>query len=211
MFIVVRGTLLVLSLLAAALGVAMARGTAGRGNVVAKGHFNRLRTVLMPQCVVGMFAEAVAPSAAFLTSPITTFGVVVLVCAAALRVLAQAALGPYWSADIVLREDHQLVTDGPYEVMRHPIYTSYVFLALGVVLATSNIFLTVLMSLYAVASLFRIPDEEQVLVQRFGGKFLAHRKAIVDGWATFTLVCLFMWSIGASVYGELIVLGLVQW
>ena len=36
----------------------------------------------------------------------------------------QAVLGKQWSAQLQLRENHNLVTIGPYHQIRHPIYTS---------------------------------------------------------------------------------------
>jgi len=47
---------------------------------------------------------------------------------------ARAELGRNWSAAVVLKEDHQLIRSGPYAIVRHPIYTGLIIMALGTVL-----------------------------------------------------------------------------
>jgi protein-S-isoprenylcysteine O-methyltransferase Ste14 len=51
---------------------------------------------------------------------------------------AQAALGKEWSPQLQLREEHRLVTAGPYAVIRHPIYTAMFGYGIGLALLTAN-------------------------------------------------------------------------
>ena len=30
---------------------------------------------------------------------------------------------PNWSQEVTLKKDHELITSGPYDLVRHPIYT----------------------------------------------------------------------------------------
>ena len=41
----------------------------------------------------------------------------------AVMLWARVTLGRNWSGGVVLKEDHQLVTGGPYRFVRHPIYS----------------------------------------------------------------------------------------
>jgi protein-S-isoprenylcysteine O-methyltransferase Ste14 len=49
----------------------------------------------------------------------------------AVMLWARVVLGRNWSADVVLKEGHELVTRGPYRWVRHPIYSGLLLLALG--------------------------------------------------------------------------------
>ncbi len=44
---------------------------------------------------------------------------------------ARAYLGRNWSGTVTLKQDHELVTRGPYRFVRHPIYTGLLLAFLG--------------------------------------------------------------------------------
>jgi len=44
---------------------------------------------------------------------------------------ARRHLGRNWSADVVVKEDHALIRTGPYQRLRHPIYTGILLAFLG--------------------------------------------------------------------------------
>ena len=48
-------------------------------------------------------------------------GAVLLVCSTAFTLWARLVLGTMWSSFVVIKEEHQLRTDGPYAITRHPI------------------------------------------------------------------------------------------
>jgi protein-S-isoprenylcysteine O-methyltransferase Ste14 len=47
---------------------------------------------------------------------------------------ARAELGRNWSVAVVLKDDHRLIRSGPYAIVRHPIYTGLIVMALGTAL-----------------------------------------------------------------------------
>ena len=49
----------------------------------------------------------------------------------ALAIWARVTLGRNWSGVVTLKQDHELVTSGPYAMVRHPIYTALVLMFLG--------------------------------------------------------------------------------
>jgi protein-S-isoprenylcysteine O-methyltransferase Ste14 len=51
---------------------------------------------------------------------------------------SQVTLGRQWSAQVQLREEHQLVTDGPYAWVRHPLYAALVAISIAFALVTAN-------------------------------------------------------------------------
>ncbi len=45
-----------------------------------------------------------------------------------IAIWARLALGRNWSGMVALKDEHELVTSGPYAVIRHPIYTALICL-----------------------------------------------------------------------------------
>jgi len=54
-----------------------------------------------------------------------------VVAGAAFTVWARITLGRNWSAEVVFKQDHELIESGPYALARHPIYTGLIVMALG--------------------------------------------------------------------------------
>lgn len=55
----------------------------------------------------------------------------VVVAGAAFSVWGRITLGRNWSAEVTLKQDHQLIESGPYALVRHPIYAGLLLMALG--------------------------------------------------------------------------------
>jgi len=91
-----------------------------------------------------------------------------------LAVLARAYLGGNWSAEVVIRKDHQLIRSGPYTRIRHPIYTGLLLALLGAVLAIGEVRAIVGFAIVAIA--FKARREESFLVQEFGDEFDRYRR-----------------------------------
>jgi protein-S-isoprenylcysteine O-methyltransferase Ste14 len=97
---------------------------------------------------------------------------VVLGCAGfVLYAWAQATLGKAWSPHLQMRDEHQLVTSGPYARMRHPIYLAYLVFMGGIALLTANWFFIALFIVSIVVLALRIPKEEQMMIETFGEQY----------------------------------------
>jgi protein-S-isoprenylcysteine O-methyltransferase Ste14 len=84
---------------------------------------------------------------------------------------AQATLGKEWSPHLQMREQHHLVTTGPYARMRHPIYAAYIVFMTSIALVTANWFFIALLVVSVVVLALRIPKEEQMLIEVFGEEY----------------------------------------
>jgi protein-S-isoprenylcysteine O-methyltransferase Ste14 len=82
------------------------------------------------------------------------------------------ALGRNFSGLLRTRADHELVTWGPYRWVRHPMYPTFLLLAIGMFLLTAH-WLIGLPPLLGVALVmaFRTPREEAMMVERFGDEY----------------------------------------
>ena len=54
-------------------------------------------------------------------------------------VWARQHLGSNWSSEVTIKQDHELITSGPYALIRHPIYTGILTGFLGTAIALSQV------------------------------------------------------------------------
>jgi protein-S-isoprenylcysteine O-methyltransferase Ste14 len=52
-------------------------------------------------------------------------GAAVTVAGLLFAIWARVHLGRNWSSSVTIKEDHELITSGPYAMARHPIYTAF--------------------------------------------------------------------------------------
>jgi len=86
-------------------------------------------------------------------------------------------LGRNVSETVLTREHHELVTTGPYRVIRHPLYAMGIGLFLAVGLMAASWFI-LLFALIVVASirLVVVPLEERELEAKFGDAYRRYRE-----------------------------------
>ena len=83
-------------------------------------------------------------------------------------VWARFTLAGNWSDWVQIKQDHELVVDGPYRWVRHPIYTGLLLMFAGTALAVGE-WRGVLAVAIAAASFWRkLKLEEAVMRQQFG-------------------------------------------
>jgi protein-S-isoprenylcysteine O-methyltransferase Ste14 len=85
-------------------------------------------------------------------------------------------LGKQWRYVAALTQGHELITTGPYRLIRHPIYTSMFGMLLATVLAWSWWPLGIAaVVLFVIGTEIRIRSEDALLAARFGEKYTAWR------------------------------------
>jgi protein-S-isoprenylcysteine O-methyltransferase Ste14 len=99
-------------------------------------------------------------------------GALVFVFAVWLLWRSHVDLGSNFSPRLQLRPEHSLVTDGVYRRIRHPMYTAHLLWAFAQLLLFHNwiagpAFLLTMVPLL----LFRIPKEERMMLELFGGEY----------------------------------------
>lgn len=106
-------------------------------------------------------------------------GFLLLVASTAFTIWARIRLGRMWSASPnELQADHELRTDGPYAITRHPIYTGLLGMLLGTVLLNG---LGGSLALLIVGGAFlaaRIPIEEQLMSKAFPDEYARYRRRV---------------------------------
>jgi protein-S-isoprenylcysteine O-methyltransferase Ste14 len=80
-------------------------------------------------------------------------------------------LGKEWSVSLQLNQDHRLIQSGPYSKIRHPMYTAIFAVYLGLSLISANTLVVFVMVLFILSGVARIPQEERMLIERFGDAY----------------------------------------
>ena len=96
----------------------------------------------------------------------------------ALALYARATLGRNWSGRVTFKEQHELVTKGPYAYMRHPIYTALLLMFIGTALAIGQ-----LDGLLAVIVLFisfsiKLKQEEDLMLKHFPNEYPGYKARV---------------------------------
>jgi protein-S-isoprenylcysteine O-methyltransferase Ste14 len=92
---------------------------------------------------------------------------------------ASRRLGKQWALAARLVEGHDLISDGPYRLVRNPIYTGMFGLLLATGLAMSRwTTLLAASAVFAAGTLIRIRSEENLLRQAFGAAFDEYARTV---------------------------------
>ena len=91
---------------------------------------------------------------------------------------ARAVLGRNWSGTVTLKENHELIVRGPYQFVRHPIYTGLLIMILGTWMEQAHLagligFVLVFISLWIKSS-----GEEELMLQQFPDQYPAYRQRV---------------------------------
>ena len=88
------------------------------------------------------------------------------------------SIGSNISETVLTKKDHQLVTDGPYRWIRHPLYSGALLAFFSLSLVASNAFMAGLVVIGAILFVaVVIPREEDRLIAKFGEAYLEYRKS----------------------------------
>jgi protein-S-isoprenylcysteine O-methyltransferase Ste14 len=104
-------------------------------------------------------------------------GVATLLFGIYFRAWAVNTLGKFFTATVQIKDDHQLIQGGPYQIVRHPSYTG-AFLA---ILSTSlilNSWIGFIIAFLAMSLAYyvRIGIEERELIGKFQDRYIEYKK-----------------------------------
>ena len=102
-------------------------------------------------------------------------GLFFAIAALAMFHLTHRALGRNWSISLDVRENHQLVTDGIYRRVRHPMYSAFWLWAIAQALLLPN-WIAGFAGLAGFGILFfgRVAREERMMLETFGDSYRAY-------------------------------------
>jgi len=106
------------------------------------------------------------------------WGLVLTAVGLGFSIWARLTLGANWSGVVTLKEGHTLIVNGPYQWVRHPIYSGLLLALLGSALqfGEARSFGGVL--LCGLAFWMKSVTEEELMVERFGQAYLDYRRHV---------------------------------
>ncbi|MGA8110149.1 MAG: isoprenylcysteine carboxylmethyltransferase family protein [Acidobacteriaceae bacterium] len=116
----------------------------------------------------------------FLYAPLACFwiGAAITVAGLLFSVWARVHIGQNWSSAVTIKQNHELVTDGPYALVRHPIYTGLLTAFLGSAVALGQYRGVLAFVLIFFPLWYKLRLEEKWMRARFGETYAAYSRRV---------------------------------
>lgn len=154
----------------------LTRTKSGKGEIKDRGSLLLLWVTIFAALYLGpRYGDRHAPNMFVGAEWIRYAGLALLIIGLAIRWTAVAMLGRSFSANVAIRAEQQLKTDGLYLLVRHPSYFGLLLIIVAIGLHTHNWigFAIVVIPSFAALS-YRIHVEEAALKMAFGDAYYAY-------------------------------------
>jgi protein-S-isoprenylcysteine O-methyltransferase Ste14 len=143
------------------------------------GSGEKIGLLTLPFLIVGLIINIIKPSLFYVGGPSTVLKIISIV------MLIPGIVIWAWSVFLILTKvpQKELITSGPYFLVKHPLYTGVALLVLPWVGFLFNTWLGALVGvvLYLGSRLFS-PEEEKILANTFGPTWDEYRKKVIISW-----------------------------
>ncbi len=91
---------------------------------------------------------------------------------------ARRTLAGNWSSSVTFKENHELIQNGPYRFVRHPIYTSILTMFLGSAIVIGRLGGFLGLMVYFGTFWIKSRQEEALMLRHFSEDYAAYRKRV---------------------------------
>src|SRR5689334_22590627 len=91
---------------------------------------------------------------------------------------ARSALGTNWSGRVTIKQDHELITAGPYAWVRHPIYTGILLMLAGSTLAIATPLAFIGFVVFMGGVIVKLRQEEGLMMRQFPESYPDYRRRV---------------------------------
>lgn len=110
---------------------------------------------------------------------LTIFSGILAIASVWLGLSAVKTLGKQWNIKAQIIEGHELITTGPYKIVRHPIYSALFGLLIVTGYSITQLWAFIIaIVFYFIGTIFRTRVEEQLLIQHFGDQYEKYKKKV---------------------------------
>jgi protein-S-isoprenylcysteine O-methyltransferase Ste14 len=102
----------------------------------------------------------------------------IVLAGGAFTVWARVTLGRNWSAEVTFKQDHELIESGPYALVRHPIYTGLLAMALGTAIDYGRPLGFALLIALCSGLWWKARQEEQVMQKHFPDAYPQYKSRV---------------------------------
>lgn len=117
------------------------------------------------------FVWPYSPAIGILADAVTALGLLI-------TLWARFTLGANWSGTVTFKQDHELITRGPYAFARHPIYTGLLMMLLGTVIINGHAFGFAILALGTFMLWLKARDEERMMIKHFPDAYPAYKARV---------------------------------
>ena len=93
-----------------------------------------------------------------------------------IQVWSFKTLGDNYSQDIMIKKKHELITKGPFKILRHPQYFCQILVDIGGAMATLSYVLSGFALIEIPIYIMRASVEDKLLAKYFGDEFTQYKK-----------------------------------
>ena len=105
-------------------------------------------------------------------------GWLIFIIGITIRFIALKQLGPMYSLNVEIRDNHKLIDYGIFSKVRHPLYLAYIVDTLGIILFLQKLVFLPVLVLVIIGVLIRIKTEEKELINTFGKDYLNYKNKV---------------------------------
>lgn len=102
-------------------------------------------------------------------------GLVFCVIGAFIACWSRYLLGKNWSLSVQRKENHELIQNGIYKLLRHPIYTGLLLLFIGNMIIVGDYRGIIAVILVFISFWFKLLKEEKLLIETFGNQYTEYK------------------------------------
>jgi protein-S-isoprenylcysteine O-methyltransferase Ste14 len=140
---------------------------------------SRTKRIRFPGLLIGILGFVLLrlfrPGSLAVHNPILrAVGVILFISGLGFAVWARIHLGRNWGMPMTQKDEPELVTSGPYHLVRHPIYSGILLAILGTSLAT-NAYWLIAVSVMGVYFIYCAKVEEKILAAAFPTTYPSYR------------------------------------
>lgn len=122
-----------------------------------------------PKALVGERLWRDSPGIEWIALALTALGI-------GFTIWSRVVIAGNWSANVTIKEGHDLATSGPYRVVRHPIYTGLLIALAGEAIAVGSLGAMISLPLFVLGLWLKLRIEERFLREQFGAAYDAYAR-----------------------------------
>jgi protein-S-isoprenylcysteine O-methyltransferase Ste14 len=112
------------------------------------------------------------------TIAVHSLGLAIALAGACFTLWARFTIGRNWSGTITVKTDHELMTRGPYAIVRHPIYSGLLLTLLGTAFVVGEYRSFIAVGFAFAGWKWKSLTEERVMTEQFGEVYLDYKRRV---------------------------------
>jgi protein-S-isoprenylcysteine O-methyltransferase Ste14 len=132
----------------------------------------------IPLLVLAFFVVSFVFPLGWAFLPISVLGLIIFLCGFIAALWSKGTLGDNWSPGNEIRMGHELVTEVPYSLVRHPVYFCLIVMCAGTAFIFGSLTMLGATVVFGIILVARAYLEERALLEEFGQEYLQYQEEV---------------------------------